>query len=65
MHVQLKLTTLLNKNARPVAPVNLVLNNCVRFVNGVSQLAQTYKRWPPICFKNTLPIILVLYYSNL
>lgn len=52
-----KLTTLLNKNARPVAPVNLVLINSERFVKFVSQVAQENKRVPPMCSKNIRPIV--------
>lgn len=52
-----KLTTLLNKKARPVAPVNLVLINSERFVRFVSHLAQENNRFPPICSKNIFPII--------
>lgn len=53
----IRFTTLLNRNARPVAPVKRVLINSALFVKFVSHLAHENKRLPPICSKNILPIL--------
>ena len=56
--LKLRLTTRLNKNARPVAPVNRVDISSARFVSGVSQLAQRKILDPPRWLKNMRPMLL-------
>lgn len=56
-YLKLRLTTLLKRNARPVAPVKRVLINSLRFVRKVSQAAQENRRIPPICCRNILPML--------
>ena len=54
--LKLRLTTRLNKNARPVAPVKRVDINSARFVSGVSQLAHRKILEPPRWLKNMRPM---------
>jgi len=57
-----RLTTLLNRKARPVAPVNLVEMSSPLLVRTVSQLLHENNRLPPQCSMNILPM---LYHTNL
>lgn len=52
-----KLTTLLKRNALPVAPVNRVEMSSERLVRIVSQFAQENRRVPPIWSRKILPIL--------
>lgn len=52
-----RFTTLLKRNALPVAPVKRVLISSERFVKLVSHVAQENKRLPPMCSKNIRPIV--------
>lgn len=49
-------TTLLKRNARPVAPVNLVLISSLLLVRFASQEAHEKSLAPPRCSKKILPI---------
>lgn len=49
--------TLLNRKARPVAPVKRVEMSSARLVRMVSQLAQEKRRVPPMWSKKILPIV--------
>lgn len=51
------MTTLLNRKARPVAPVKRVLISWPLFVRLVSQEAQENNRVPPMCSKKITPIL--------
>lgn len=55
--LNVKLTTLLKRKARPVAPVNRVLISSERFVKLVSHRAHENRRLPPMCSRNTFPIL--------
>lgn len=55
--LKLRFTTRLNKNARPVAPVNRVDISSARFVSGVSQLAHRKILDPPRWLKKIRPIL--------
>lgn len=50
------LTTRLNRNALPVAPVNLVLMSSLLLVRLASQDAQEKSLAPPKCSKKIFPI---------
>lgn len=62
--LKLRLTTRLNKNARPVAPVKRVDISSARFVRGVSQLAHRKILDPPRWLKNMRPMLLRSMYVN-
>lgn len=57
MYEKLRAGTLLNRKARPVAPVKRVEMSSARLVRMVSQLAQEKRRVPPMWSKKIRPIV--------